>query len=262
MVDKTLFLQHFEDYFARLLSGENSPLDDVARYCALDGGKRVRPVCVYLGALAAGGDCEEEQLLALASGVELVHSYSLVHDDLPSMDNGLTRRGKPSAHVAFGEANAVLGGDILLSFAFEHLAKCGAKFGTRFSSAAAELASAAVQMAHGQAIELAGIRTRDEYLAMCSKKTGALILGALRAGAIAAVADEHTLEKITAYGRAVGIVFQLADDLIDGDGFVAFAGRQETELELELKLLQAVQSASSFDPALADFAVKMARRSK
>ena len=83
MVDKTAFLAHFEKYLVGLLVGDSSPLSEIARYCALDGGKRVRPTCVYLGALASGKECEEDALLALAAGVELIHNYSLVHDDLP-----------------------------------------------------------------------------------------------------------------------------------------------------------------------------------
>lgn len=237
-------------------------MSDVARYAALDGGKRVRPTCVYLGALAAGGECEEEQLLALAAGVEMTHCYSLIHDDLPCMDNAKLRRGKPCAHIAYGEANAVLGGDILLSYAFRHLAEKSAEFGVRFASAAAEIANAAVDMAHGQAIELRGIGTKDEYLEMCRKKTGALILGALRAGAIAAGATERTLEKISAYGEALGLIFQISDDLLDGDGIVLLAGESEARLELELQLLKAVGAAGALDRALMDLAIKMAHRSK
>lgn len=263
MMDKTVFLADFEKYFAEVLSGETSTLNDVARYCALDGGKRVRPLCVYLGAVAAGGNCPQKQLSALAAGVELVHSYSLVHDDLPAMDNDSMRRGKPSAHVAFGEANAILGGDFLLSLAFEHLANGASEFGAQFARAAHEIALAALDMAHGQAVELnSDLSAKDKYLEMCAKKTGALILGALRAGAIVAGADDLTLEQVSAYGRAIGLIFQISDDLLDGDGIVALVGEEEARLELELRLLQAVNAVRNSDPQLIEFAQKLANRRK
>ncbi len=260
MVDKGAFLAHFEKYLADLLSDDKSVLSEVARYCALDGGKRVRPVCVYLGALAAGGNCGEKELLALAAGVELVHCYSLVHDDLPCMDDGAIRRGKPSAHIAFGETNAVLGGDALLSYAFDHLAKKSAEFGAGFALAAAQISSAAVDMAHGQALELAGIKDAREYLDMCAKKTGALILGALRAGAIAAGAEKNALENIDEYGKAVGLCFQLSDDLIDGDGAVPLIGEETVRAKLENQRLRAEFAARDFDPSLTAFVNTIANR--
>ena len=262
MVDKTAFLAHFEKYLSGLLVGDSSPLSEIARYCALDGGKRVRPTCVYLGALASGKECEEDALLALAAGVELIHNYSLVHDDLPAMDNDSVRRGKPSAHVAFGEANAILAGDEMLSVALAHLISGAAKNGKQFADAALEIANAAVDMTHGQAIELAGLSGRDELLHMYSLKTGALILGALRAGAIAADADPATLAKVTAYGRAVGLCFQLSDDLIDGDGAVKILGEDSTRDLLDRALSDALNYAATLPKPLSDFALKMARRTK
>lgn len=261
-MDKKAFLADFEKYFANTLDGNESVLNKIALYCAADGGKRVRPVCVYLGALAAGGECDEKQLLSLAAGIELVHSYSLVHDDLPAMDNASERRGKPSAHVAFGEANAILGGDFLLSLAFEELTKHSEMYGERFASAAAQIAGAAIDMAHGQALELAGIQTKEDYIAMCSKKTGALIKGALMAGSIAAGADGPTLDKISAYGKAVGLEFQISDDLLDSDGIVKLIGEEEARLELQLHLLQAIKAAENFDIELAEFATAIAKRKK
>ncbi len=262
MVDKTSFLAHFEKYLAELLDGDRSPLSAIARYSALDGGKRIRPACVYLGALASGNECDEEALLALAAGVELVHSYSLVHDDLPSMDNDAVRRGKPSTHVAFGEANAILAGDEMLSVALAHLIRATARYGKPFAEAAYELGAAAVDMTHGQAIEIAGCSTRDELFYMYSLKTGALILGALRAGAIAAEADSDTLVKVTNYGRAVGLCFQLSDDLIDGDGAVKLLGKECARSELDRALSDALAYAENLPKDLSDFAMTLARRSK
>ncbi len=262
MIDKAEFLSKFEKYLAALLDGDTSRLDEVARYCALDGGKRIRPVCVYLGALAAGGNCEEEQLLALAAGIELVHCYSLVHDDLPAMDNAATRRGKPSAHVAFGEANAILAGDLLLSLSFDHLAGGCARFGEKFCLAAKEISSAAADMAHGQATELAGIDGETAYLAMCEKKTGALILGALRAGAILAGASDKALGLVTDYGKALGLLFQISDDILDGDGIVALSGRERADALMASCLDRATAVAAMLQGPLVSFAQTVANRAK
>lgn len=262
MSDKTAFLQHFENYLEELLKPDISPLDAVIRYCVLGGGKRIRPTCVYLGALASGGDCDEEQLLRLAAGIELIHNYSLVHDDLPAMDNDDLRRGKPTAHVVFGEANAILAGDAMFCLAFEHLIRGVQIFGVGFARAATEISSACEMMTHGQAIELSGCSQKRELFDMYALKTGALILGGLRAGAIAAGATQETLAKITRYGKAVGLCFQLSDDLLDGDGAVAMLGEEVTRKELDLALADALFAAEGLNPELTDFANSMARRER
>ncbi len=258
-INETEFLASFEASLAKLLAGDRSKLDEIARYCAI-GGKRVRPVCVYLGATAAGGNCEVEPVLALAMSIELVHSYSLVHDDLPVMDNDMFRRGKPSAHAAFGEANAILGGDLLLTLAADALADGCAKFGRSFALAAKEITNAALSMAHGQALELAGCHGMDETLAMYSKKTGALISGAFRAGAICAEADETTLSNITEFAKKAGLAFQLCDDLLDGEGVVPVIGREETRLLLTRATSEACEIASALDERLSAFALALRDR--
>lgn len=263
-LDKTYFLTEFEKYMDSVLSSDESVLDVVARYVARFGGKRIRVSLVYLGAQAAGGNCDVQGALSLAAGVELIHNYSLVHDDLPAMDNAATRRGKPSAHAAFGEANGILGGDILLTYAMDELLKGCQKYGGKFALAAAELSSAAAKMAHGQANELSGMAVEEQMLKMYSYKTGALILGALKAGAIYAGADEKTLANIVDYGKALGVVFQLSDDLIDGDGLVKISGRERTEylLKKHFNLACCAACAAGDNRELMLFARQMAYREK
>ena len=115
--DRAQFLNAFEEYFAGVLKDCECGLGEAMRYATLDGGKRVRPLSVFYGAKAVGGNAEINDILPLASAIELIHSYSLVHDDMPEMDNDDMRRGKPSVHKQFGVATALLTGDALLSLA-------------------------------------------------------------------------------------------------------------------------------------------------
>ena len=134
---ETEFLPLFEEKLAAVLDGARtrSALDEPMRYACMGGGKRVRPVCVALGALAAGGDPLSERTAELAVAIELVHSYSLVHDDLPAMDNDDMRRGKPTVHKAFGEATAILTGDALLTLAARVCTEGAANYGAAFAAA-------------------------------------------------------------------------------------------------------------------------------
>ncbi len=219
---------------ARLPAVTASParLHEAMRYAVLGGGKRVRAALVYAAGTALGAG--DAALDAPACAIELIHAYSLVHDDLPCMDNDDLRRGKPSCHKAYDEATALLVGDALQTFAFEMLASDPALIVSpaRRLEMIATLAHAtgAAGMAGGQAIDLAAVGRKlapDELQDMHTRKTGALIHAAVRLGALAAGAtDEKTLVALDRYGHAVGLAFQIADDILDVEGQAAMLGKR------------------------------------
>ncbi len=206
-------------------------LAEAMRYSVLAGGKRLRPALALMAAEACGAD--PAVALPAACALEMVHTYSLVHDDLPSMDDDDLRRGRPTCHKAFDEATAVLAGDALLTLAFEVLAAH-----TRPVEAAArcvcELAAASgpAGMVGGQMADLLAEGRPDAegdvhaLEAIHRRKTGALLRAALRLGALAAVADEPTLEALDIYGQGVGLAFQIVDDLLDVQGDEAKLGKR------------------------------------
>ncbi len=204
----------------RLLAGDGSRLFDAMRYAVLGGGKRFRPLLL----LAAGGafGMPREALLPYACAIELIHNYSLVHDDLPSMDNDDFRRGQPSCHKAFGEGLAVLAGDGLLSLAFEVIAGASPPqgHGERKERAFREIAAAAGVrgMIKGQWMDISlscQEADGDVYSDLIRRKTGALIAASVKAGALLAGAPARGLKAAGAYGESVGLAFQLRDDLAD-----------------------------------------------
>lgn len=214
-VNKTEFLAMVEQSLKNAIGYGNFIIDEGMRYATLDGGKRVRPLCVYYGARATGRDAEVDEVVCLAVAIELIHNYSLVHDDLPAMDNDDYRRGKLSVHKKFGHANGILIGDQLLTLASCVLLDGARAYGSHFARAAQEITAAAKRMVQGQAIDLCGCQSEEDYLDMYSQKTAALIAGAFTAGAICAEADYEQVEKIDEYAENIGIAFQLADDLLD-----------------------------------------------
>jgi geranylgeranyl diphosphate synthase, type II len=189
------------------------------RYSVFAGGKRLRPIlCLEAGRLFGA---EEQPLLRVAAALELIHTYSLIHDDLPALDNDDLRRGKPTCHRAFGEATAILAGDALLTLAFENLAVPGPPGDAARLRVIRELARAIGTrdgMMAGEIVDLettgraADARTL-QYIH--SAKTGAFITAAVRCGAIYANAVESDLARLTTYGEKVGLAFQIADDLLD-----------------------------------------------
>ncbi|MFO0206342.1 MAG: polyprenyl synthetase family protein, partial [Betaproteobacteria bacterium] len=183
----------------------------------LDGGKRVRPLLVDAAGEVVGAP--EAALRAAALAVEYVHAYSLIHDDLPCMDNDVLRRGKPTVHIAFDEATAMLAGDALQAEAFQAIAEAPIEAGTR-AALMAELAAAAGTrgMCGGQAIDLAAVgssMSRAELEQMHGMKTGALLRAAVRMGALAGAADPAVLAPLDRYAHAVGLAFQVVDDVLD-----------------------------------------------
>jgi len=196
------------------------------RYAALGGGKRVRPLLAYAAGEVAGAD--PDVVDAAAAAVELVHGYSLAHDDLPCMDDDTLRRGKPTCHVAFGEAMALLAGDALQALAFKVLAEGGLQDS---GAACALLAEAAGVrgMAGGQAIDLEAVGAAldlPELETMHRMKTGALIRAAVRLGAACGrpLANAETV-ALDGYASAAGLAFQVVDDVLDVEGSAASLGK-------------------------------------
>jgi farnesyl diphosphate synthase len=197
-------------------------LADPMRYAALGGGKRLRPFLLVQSARLFG--VPEASALDTACALECVHCYSLVHDDLPAMDDDAVRRGRPTLHVAFDEATAILAGDALLTLAFEIVS---APQACEDAATRAELvhmlakASGWQGMALGQVLDLSAERhpfSPEETAAMQALKTGALFLFACEAGAVLGRADERGRDALRAYAHAFGQAFQLADDLLDTHG--------------------------------------------
>ncbi|GLS27799.1 (2E,6E)-farnesyl diphosphate synthase [Marinibactrum halimedae] len=209
-------LEHF------LLSSEEthpSLLLDAMRYSALNGGKRVRPMLVYAAAEAIGNE-DRGYLDTIAASIECIHAYSLIHDDLPAMDDDDLRRGQPTCHVKFGEANAILAGDALQTLAFEKLSTPQAVDASLQLRILHEITQASGHqgMVLGQAIDLAAINqslTRDALERMHAHKTGALIKASVRCGALACRASENQLDALTGYANAIGLAFQVQDDVLD-----------------------------------------------
>jgi len=211
---------------------EHSPaeLHRAMRYAVLGGGKRLRPLLVYATAHALGED--GAPLDAAACSVELIHAYSLVHDDLPAMDDDALRRGRPTCHIVFGEAMAILAGDALQALAFELLAddtsqRIDANTGMAMLRALGR-ACGAEGMAGGQALDLAAVGhplTLAELEHMHACKTGALIRASVQLGALIAGADADTLAALDRYAHAVGLAFQVRDDILDVEGESAVIGK-------------------------------------
>ncbi|MBD8871738.1 farnesyl diphosphate synthase [Rhodanobacter sp. DHB23] len=216
---------------ARLPDAGQPPVElhRAMRYAVLGGGKRLRPLLVYAAAHALGRD--DAALDASACAVELIHAYSLVHDDLPAMDDDDLRRGRPTCHIVFGEAMAILAGDALQALAFELLTVPDAApdpaAGMRMLHALGR-ACGAEGMAGGQALDLAAVGRRltlAELEHMHACKTGALIQASVQLGALAAGADHATLAALDRYASAVGLAFQVRDDILDVEGDSAVIGK-------------------------------------
>ncbi|MES2976021.1 MAG: farnesyl diphosphate synthase [Pseudomonadota bacterium] len=194
-------------------------LGDAMRYAVLDGGKRLRPLLVMAASEAVDGNTGAA--LRAACAVELIHAYSLVHDDMPCMDNDILRRGKPTVHVKFGQAQALLAGDALQALAFELLTPEGDEVPPAIQAALCRLLAKAAGyegMAGGQAIDLASIGlalTEDQLRRMHRLKTGALLQGSVAMGAACGAADAQARASLSAYGAALGLAFQVVDDILD-----------------------------------------------
>lgn len=263
---------------------------EAMRYSLLDGGKRIRPILVLEFCRVCGGDVQAA--LPYACAVEMIHTYSLIHDDLPCMDDDAMRRGKPSNHTVFGEDTALLAGDALLTLAFEtmlapeHVQAVGAE---RAAAAAQCLAHAAGAhgmvggqvidlMSEGQQIPLETLQIMDEH------KTGALILAAARMGCILAGQTGEHLKAAEQYSSSLGLAFQIVDDILDVTGDAAVLGKplgsdeenqkctyvsilglekaEEWVQKLTQRALKELQTFSENTEFLEDLAKKLATRKK
>ncbi len=201
---------------AAFLDGADLPpnLKLASMHAVLAGGKRMRPLVVLHSAAALGGSIEDA--MPAAVGIELIHAFSLVHDDLPALDNDRLRRGRPTVWVAYGEAMAILAGDALLSLAIESAATSPRAAGP----IVAEISRATTRMINGQVLDTLGgfapgedDRTRLERIH--ANKTGALIVASCRMGALSAGASAEALASLTRWGENMGLMFQIIDDLLD-----------------------------------------------
>ena len=249
------------------------------RYSLEAGGKRVRPVLALAAAEAVLGEraADRPGLMAAACSLEFIHTYSLVHDDLPAMDDDDFRRGKPTNHKVFGEAVAILAGDALLTHAFEILASLAFTGGMDPEAKLAIItelaqASGSMGMVGGQVVDIESEGQADvdfatlEYIH--THKTGALIRASVRVGAIAAGASPEQLEALTRYGTDVGLAFQIADDILDITGtmeeigkdvgsdvargkktYPAFVGLEESRLRAQELSGAAVRALEVFGPS-------------
>lgn len=207
---------------------------EALRYSVLAGGKRIRPILCLAAAEAIDERMERrEDLLPIACAIECIHTYSLIHDDLPAMDNDILRRGKPTNHVLFGEAGAILAGDGLLTFAFELMSR------NENSSLSPQQrlditctlarASGSQGMVGGQALDIAHENTDFPFAVLeliHRSKTGALITASIEAGGIGAAANTDQMKALLAYGDQIGLAFQIVDDLLNATSTTEKLGKQ------------------------------------
>jgi len=223
---------HFEDVLSGLLPrADIAPqrLHEAMRYAVLDGGKRVRPLLVFAAGELVGADVSRLNIAAAA--VELIHAYSLVHDDMPCMDDDVLRRGKPTCHVQYDEATALLVGDSLQTMAFQLLAEHRLNDDAQRQLDMIKLlavASGSRGMAGGQAIDLASVGralTLPELESMHIHKTGALIRAAVLLGAHCGSVSPAQLDKLNHFGKLIGLAFQVVDDVLDCEADTATLGK-------------------------------------
>ncbi|MFI4896438.1 MAG: polyprenyl synthetase family protein [Phycisphaerales bacterium JB059] len=206
--------------------GLTPTLDDAVRYALLGGGKRVRPVLAWWSGVAVGGD--GEATLPAGAAIEMVHAFSLVHDDLPAMDDDDLRRGRPTLHVRSGEAMAILAGDAMLAMAFGALR--GAPDGL-LGPLTDELLAGTNAMISGQIFDtlggLGGEGTEVDRLETIHRnKTGALIRAACRMGGLLGGGGEEAIDHLSRYGEAIGLMFQVVDDLLDVEACASRTGKR------------------------------------
>lgn len=245
-----------------------SQLKDAIRYMLLAPGKRIRPLLTLFATEACGG--EFERAVPAACAVEMVHTYSLIHDDLPSMDDDEFRRGQPTCHRQFDEATAILAGDALQATAFAALADLEPVIAAKCCAILAT-ACGAENLVGGQVDDLAGCNeqpTLEKLEQIHRRKTAALLTASLKLGATVAEADEESITQLEIYGQKLGMAFQIVDDLLDNSGDETKMGKRsgtdrengtmtfpkvlgdQTSRELSRKLIQeAIDSLKRFDHA-------------
>lgn len=226
---QTMYIEMVEKALDRYVSTQRCNNDHVLeamRYSVLGGGKRIRALLVLNFNRILGGAANDA--MEFAAAIEMMHAYSLIHDDLPFMDDDDLRRGKPSCHVAFGEAIALLAGDALQTLAFETLARNTSLEPAQVLQAVRELAAAAGSrgMVGGQTVDIEGTaQTVEQLTGMCMMKTGALIKCAVRLGCLSVGADEASMAQADIYADAIGLAFQIRDDILDVIGSTEELGK-------------------------------------
>lgn len=241
-------------------------LHQAMRYAVLSGGKRVRPILALAACQIVGGD--EKKVMPAACALELIHNYSLVHDDLPSMDNDDFRRGKPTCHKKFGEETAILTGDALLTLAFKVLSQTNGSYVAKDLKRQLEAACFVAEaigtrgMVGGQAVDIEFQKKEPdlptiEYIN--TRKSGALIAVSLRVGAYLGGGKRSQVEALHRYGQCLGLLFQIVDDILDREGYAKVIGVPEAKKEAQHLLNKAKIQLRCFGPKgivlsqLADF---------
>lgn len=214
-------VNQIDSYLDRFVQSRDLPpqLDDAIRYSLLHGGKRVRPLLAWFSATAVGG--QGESALHAGGAVEMIHAFSLIHDDLPALDNDDLRRGRPTLHKHAGEAIAILAGDALLSLAYE--SAMAFPDGLVSIDLCHELAVGTRSMIVGQVYDTLGglpdeLSAEEQVELIHRNKTGALLRASCRMGAMSAGASEDSLKHVTAFSEAIGLQFQVVDDILDVEG--------------------------------------------
>ncbi len=273
LIKKRLLVEDAFDTYLPAVSGDFRDHIAAMRYSLEAGGKRVRPILCLAAATAIDGDVDLCDILPVACALECIHTYSLIHDDLPAMDNDDLRRGKPTNHVLYGEAAAILAGDGLLTWAFDLLANqehgsLSAEKRLRISHLIAR-AAGPHGMVGGQALDIASENTSFPFSTLQTihrSKTGALITASVVSGAVAAGADSTQLKALRHYGDQIGLAFQIVDDLLNATStteqlgktagsdavlgkatYPAYFGVEETKNKAKAAVEEAKNSLSEFD---------------
>ena len=249
-------IQKINDELHALFVGkEPKVLYEAMSYSTLAGGKRIRPVLLLAACECAGGNVRNAMAFAIA--VELIHTYSLIHDDLPAMDDDILRRGKPTNHVVFGEAMAILAGDGLLNMAYELMSSaCAENVEMKYIYAMKEIAEAAGSrgMVGGQVVDIVseGAEMHEDVLDYIhNHKTASMISASLAAGAMLGGADEKDVEKFRRVGKLIGFAFQVKDDILDYTGDENTVGKSLGSDERNKKMTYV--SIHGLDKAVVDF---------
>ena len=247
-------------------NGYQSVIMEAMEYSLMAGGKRLRPMLMRETSRLFGD--ETEALCPFMAALEMIHTYSLIHDDLPCMDNDDMRRGKPSNHMVFGEAQALLAGDGLLTYAFEWMLEAGIGFNNlNYYRAVAEIAKRAgvSGMVAGQSIDLIsqteGIKNEDELNYIHRHKTADLLIASVIAGALCANPTDIQLKTLEGYAEKIGILFQITDDILDAEGDETLVGKtlhkDETDKKLTYVSLYGVERSKNMAQQIAQEAERL-----